>query len=415
MEISQSEVVEIGSVGKGFDQGVKTLFAHTTGVRHYLFLEPSKMFLCINGMWMHVPISYSCQLYLSNWSPVHLSTTVAVTSLEKTMNLECGGARGFPGRRGVEALLGLSATNETLSALHRAQDSLETGGIKISNASASNPGIPPSSLMSFLRKNSQTSGIVLEDFDTAFINKFYHSHLDDLSNINSSAIVAAASLVARTLYILASDKKNLSASALSAINVNASLVDELLGCLLSCELGLSCELVKDYISPANTCPSNYVGVIVGEPTSTPYTGYVSDVSRFVWNFLAEKTSIPSKNASSSCPQACNNNGELCIKVETDGKGVCVISSTRYVPAYSTRLKFESETWNLLPRNSSEPMDLEDPVWTESNWEMIRLRVYTVQGAAYDHLILLLGIAVTIFAYVLIVVTRAFITKALKLD
>ncbi|KAA8530686.1 hypothetical protein F0562_005380 [Nyssa sinensis] len=333
-------VVEIGSVGKGFSQGVKNLFAHTTGVS--------------------------------------------------------------------------SATNKTLTALQRARDSLQSEGIKISTANASNPGIPPSSLMAFLRKNSQTSGVVLEDFDTVFTNKFYHSHLDDLSNINSSAIVAAASLVARTLYVLASDGKDLSTSALSAININASLVEELLGCLLNCEPGLSCGLVKHYISPTSTCPSHYVGVLLGEPTFTPYAGYVGDVPRFLWNFLADKTSIPTENAT-SCPKNCSNTGELCIKAETDGKGVCVVSTTRYVPAYSTRLKFESETWKVLPINSTDPMGLADPVWTESNWGVIALRVYTVQDAAYDRLILLGGFSITVLAYFGIVITRACIAKALKQD
>ncbi|KAJ6766695.1 NICASTRIN [Salix purpurea] len=99
------------------------------------------------------------------------------------------------------------ATNKTLDALKHARDSLELKNITVSSASTSNPGIPPSSLMAFLKKNPSTSGMVLEDFDTSFSDKFYHSHLDDMSNINSTAIVAAASLVARTLYILASDDK----------------------------------------------------------------------------------------------------------------------------------------------------------------------------------------------------------------
>lgn len=334
-------VLEIGSVGKGFDEGVKTFFAHTAGVS--------------------------------------------------------------------------SGTSETLNALEHAQESLRTESIKISTANVSNPGIPPSSLMAFLKKDSHTSGIVLEDFDTVFNNKFYHSHLDDLANINSSAIVAAASLVARTLYILASDKKELSSSALSSVTVNSSLVEELLGCLLNCEPGLSCDLVNHYILPINTCPNHYVGVILGEPSSNPYLGYVGDVPRFVWNFLAEKTSIPSKNVSAACPKYCSNAGELCVRAETEGKGVCVISTTRYVPAYSTRLKFESETWMVLPSNASDPMGLADPVWSESNWASIQLRVYSVQDSSYDHLILLVGIVVTVLAYLAVVTTRSFITKALKRD
>ncbi|KAJ4706851.1 Nicastrin [Melia azedarach] len=306
-----------------------------------------------------------------------------------------------------------SAVNGTSDAFTHAQDSLKSTNITILSANSSNPGIPPSSLMAFLKKNSILSGIVLEDFDTTFSNMFYHSHLDDISNVNSSAIVAAASLVARSLYILASDNKDLHGSVLSAINVNISLVEELMGCLLNCEPGLSCDLVKNYIAPTSACPNHYVGVVVGEPSSKPYLGYVDDVSRFVWNFLADRTSVPKENASSSCLKDCKQD-EVCIKAET-GNGICVISTTRYVPAYSTRLTFESGIWKVLPPNSSDSMGSVDPVWTESNWNTIGLRVYIVQDAAYDHLVLIGGIAVTILAYLAIVLTRAFITKALKRD
>lgn len=308
-----------------------------------------------------------------------------------------------------------SITNATLDALKRAQGSLKSEGVNISSASTSNPGIPPSSLMAFLRRNSSTPGIVLEDFDTAFANKFYQSHLDDSSNVNSSAIAAAASLVARTLYILANDGKNLSDSALNAIKVNASLVEELMGCLLDCDPGLSCELVKKYISPSTTCPSHYAGVILGEPSPTPYPGNVDDISRFLWNYLADKTSISKANVSSNCSKDCKDKGGACIKFETDGKGVCAVTTTRYVPAYSTRLKFDAGIWKLLPPNSSDPMGMVDPVWTESNWNTIGLRVYTIQDASYDRFILLSGIVVTLSAYTAIVITRALITKALKRD
>lgn len=149
------------------------------------------------------------------------------------------------------------------------------------------------------------------------------------ANVNTSAIVAAASLVARTLYILASEREELKDSALTAINVNASLVEELMGCLLDCDPGLSCELVKNFISPSTACPSHYVGVMVDEPSSTPYPGYINDVPRFIWNFLADRTSIPKENGSISCQQGCKRD-EVCIRAETDGKGNCVISTTRYI-------------------------------------------------------------------------------------
>ncbi|KAG2406376.1 Nicastrin Precursor [Vigna angularis] len=352
------KVIEIGSVGKGLSGGVNNFFAHT------------------EGDYRNTP-----NLLVTNTSSMQDS----------------------------------SATNQTMGALKRAQESLLYENIKIASASSSNPGIPPSSLMSFLEKNPAISGVVLEDFDSVFVNKFYHSHLDDLSNVNSSAVVAAASLVARTLYILASKNEDVHDSTLSAINVNVSLVEQLMGCLLDCNPGLSCELVKKYISPMSTCPSHYVGVILDEPSSTPYTGYINDVPRFIWNFLADRTSIPRETNSSGCQHGCNDRDEVCIKAETDGKGVCVLSTTRYVPAYSTRLKFESGVWNVLPPNSSEKMGVVDPVWTESNWNSIGMRVYTVQNTAYDRLVLFGGITLTIISYLAIATARTLFSKAMKRD
>lgn len=337
-----------------------------------------------------------------------IETVIEIGSVGKALNQ---GVKNFFAHAEGDS----SATNQTLSALKRAQESLLSENIRVASASVSNPGIPPSSLMTFLNKNPGISGVVLEDFDSVFVNKFYHSHLDDLSNLNSSAVVAAASLIARSLYILGSETNDIQDSTLAAINVNASLVEQLMGCLLDCNPGLSCELVNKYISPASTCPSHYVGVIVDEPSSTPYPGYINDVPRFIRNFLADITSIPRENNSSGCQQGCNGRDEVCIKEETDGKGVCVLSTTRYVPAYSTRLKYESGVWSVLPPNSSDNMGVVDPVWTESNWNSQGMRVYTVEIAGYDRFVLFGGIALTILAYLAIAITRAFVDKAMKRD
>lgn len=140
--------------------------------------------------------------------------------------------------------------------------------------------------------------------------------------------MAAASLVARSLFILATDNKDLDSSTLSNIKVNGTLVEELMGCLLSCDPGLSCELVKNYISPINTCPNHYAGVVVEEPTLKPNPEYIDDIARFVYNFLADRTASPEKSASSSCAQDCSDKSEVCIRAETEGKGVCVVSTTR---------------------------------------------------------------------------------------
>nr|CAD1825288.1 unnamed protein product [Ananas comosus var. bracteatus] len=307
-----------------------------------------------------------------------------------------------------------SLTKEILSALQSASISLGSDNVKVKTADTSNPGIPPSSLMTFLRKSSSTSGVVLEDFDSSFINRFYHSHLDDPSNINSSSIAAAAALVARSLYVLTAGDLPLNLMALNSIKVNVSLVDELIGCLLTCEPGLSCGIVRKYISPSNICPSHYVGVFLDSPPDTQFPQYADDTSRFVWNFLADRTSIK-RDTSSSCAGECSNVGEICIGVEIEGKGRCVKSTTRYVPAYSTRLKFEDNWWHVLPPNSSDPMGAVDPIWTESFWNTIGLRVYRVQSATYDRIILVGGMSITITSYIAVIAVRAYLAKAVKRD
>lgn len=61
------------------------------------------------------------------------------------------------------------------------------------------------------------------------------------------------------------------------------------------------------------------------------------------------------------------------------------------------------------------MGVVDPVWTESNWNSLGIRVYTVQTAAYDWVVLFGGIALTILAYLAIAVTRTLVAKATKRD
>lgn len=61
------------------------------------------------------------------------------------------------------------------------------------------------------------------------------------------------------------------------------------------------------------------------------------------------------------------------------------------------------------------MEMLDPIWTESNWDVIGLRVYTMQTAAYDRLVLLGGISITVLAYLAILITKSIITKAMKQD
>lgn len=92
---------------------------------------------------------------------------------------------------------------------------------------------------------------------------------------------------------------------------------------------------------------------------------------------------------------------------------CLSVYARYVPAYSPRLKYESGGWTVFSIDNAS--NVGDPVWTESNWDAINVRIYTIQSTAYDHLILASGISVTVISYILIAAGRTIIRKALKQD
>lgn len=78
---------------------------------------------------------------------------------------------------------------------------------EVREASGATPGIPPSSLMAFLRAKPSLAGAVLADFGTTFRNPFYQGRLD--ANISTKSVVSAAAVAARALHALAWDAPNL--------------------------------------------------------------------------------------------------------------------------------------------------------------------------------------------------------------
>eukprot|EP00250_Pteridium_aquilinum_P005740 c15793_g1_i1 orf=779-2905(-) len=312
------------------------------------------------------------------------------------------------------------ATLELVNALQLAASSMSSENaaeVQVNLASATNPGVPPSSLMSFLHENNSASGVVLTEFDSVFINKYYHSGLDVEGRVNTSSIVAAASIVARTLYLLVTGQSNITSAASDVLNVNGSLVEQLGGCLSTCDPGMACSLVSSFITPAQTCPNHYVGVFSGDPSLPPVVENIDDTARFVWNFLANRTASTGDGTDSStvmeCTTGCSDSEQVCVGSTVDHKGVCVHSTTRYVPAYSTRLRYGASGWLVIPAASGDKMGEADPVYTESYWKVLGVRVYTKESSSFDALILITGIGVTVGSFFIILNTKSVFRKRLK--
>jgi nicastrin len=75
--------------------------------------------------------------------------------------------------------------------------------VAVQEASSSNPGIPPSSLMSFLRVNTSLQGLVLAEFDRALSNPYYASRFDNGSRVSADSIAATAAVLAAAVHRLA--------------------------------------------------------------------------------------------------------------------------------------------------------------------------------------------------------------------
>jgi nicastrin len=94
---------------------------------------------------------------------------------------------------------GWGDTTPLLASLNAAAaDMAGAASLQLQPAAATNPGIPPSSLMSFLRVKPSVAGVVLTEFDSAFSNPYYASRFDNATagGFNSSGITAVAALVA---------------------------------------------------------------------------------------------------------------------------------------------------------------------------------------------------------------------------
>ena len=119
-------------------------------------------------------------------------------------------------------------------------------GLRAARARSGEASTPPSANTPFVRAQrdgalSGAPGVVIGGYDEAFVDPRYHTMYDNASHVDTAAVTAAATFVARALYRLAardsdsdgeSDATAAAAAAADAVPaVNVTLVAELLECL----------------------------------------------------------------------------------------------------------------------------------------------------------------------------------------
>ncbi|CAL8470795.1 g10337 [Coccomyxa elongata] len=307
---------------------------------------------------------------------------------------------------------------------------------EISEASGHNPGIPPSSLMSFLRVKPGIAGVVLEEFNTHFINPFYHSRLD--INISIEAVTSAAIVLARALHETAYGGSEVPLLKVTRTAVHAT-VAALVECLLMREPGLGCQLADRLISPVSRGePMHYISTLpfLGQDSQDPSLALKKDVERFLWNFLASRTASGPVGGSSGKQGGCDFSsrrcaeGAVCVGYRaliggSAGRGRCLLSTARYVPSYSTRFgckdceKGELFQWALSNRSIEWEATTAwppDPMWTESNWPpggVPQYRLYQREAEGAENRLLMGGVIVLLLSAAATTVAQAVYAQRLK--
>lgn len=88
---------------------------------------------------------------------------------------------------------------------------------------------------------------------------------------------------------------------------------------------------------------------------------------------------------------------------------------RYVPAYSPRLRYDAYGWKLIPAAPGDIMSEADPVWTESYWRFLTVRVFLEESSRHDAIVLAWGFAVTVGSYLVLMTGKGVLYKRLKRD
>uniref|UniRef100_A0A4W6BLZ8 Nicastrin n=1 Tax=Lates calcarifer TaxID=8187 RepID=A0A4W6BLZ8_LATCA len=256
--------------------------------------------------------------------------------------------------------------------------------------------LPPSSFQRFLRARP-IPGVVLEDHQSAYTNKFYESMYDNAENLNVSyppnltpeeqleyitdtAVTEVATMVARALYRQAGGEE----SQLSSIKADPQIVTKMLySFLVRSNNSWFQQLVpSDFTSYlANRPPNFYVGVVQQSSEPTLLVQYL----------LANLTGSTINITQDNCKNQREDESDKMYNYmwvqgaappnSTEREGYCVRSTARLSKALSPAFDLEQYT----SKNFS--------TWTESRWKFIKGRIFLVASHELEMLTLGVGVGV----------------------
>ncbi|CAN9503026.1 unnamed protein product [Ophioblennius macclurei] len=294
-----------------------------------------------------------------------------------------------------------SVNEEVTKFINNLKSAAVSTSVTVEEPSSSQP-LPPSSFQRFLRARP-IPGVVIENHESSFSNKYYESMFDNAEHLNVSyppnltpeeqfeqpiemaeALAKAATMVARALYIQAGGSE----AQLPNINADRQIVSQMLyGFLVRSNNSWFQQLVaSDLASHLVDRPTNfYVGV----------TQQSSEPTLLVQYLLANLTGSVVNVTQQDCQKQRESETDeeskhiytymwvqgARVANSTDRESFCVRSTVHLSKALSPAFDLREYT----SQNYS--------TWTESRWKSIKGRIFLVANPDLEKLTLGVGIGV----------------------
>lgn len=230
--------------------------------------------------------------------------------------------------------------------------------------------LPPSLVKSFQEFSLSPSVGVLSGYNDRYVDKYFQSNYDDITNVSPTMINSYATLLARSAYALATNEATAAAATAripASLTTNQTLVSMLLQCLTG---NTSCTYLSELTGMAAGGPLSYYPGVYNQPFAADNFGFgltPSIVERFVYRFLAI-------TLAQSGTQNITNDGASCAEKKDCGdkrldcfNKKCLVSTSFYHDAVSMALtavdNSGSNDWDV----DVSKLTVEDKLYTEPYW------------------------------------------------
>ena len=272
--------------------------------------------------------------------------------------------------------------------------------------------LPPTALLSVSEFAKDSGLLTLGEYNSTVVSKVFQSEFDTFINVDASSITAAAQVLARGLYALASNKSDVTlaiASVPTTLLINSSLVSDFLSCItLSAQcslfgglLGLDPSVLPPgplalYTSVYQQPYADSNGNVIVTPSILEAVTRAALALYSSFNATVNgtaKTNLPC-SVTSDCVAATGQVRAECIL------GKCVVGNAYFHSALSLSLESDGNGgFVVFPGNASEGVfagGSGDPLYTEPFWSStIGVTLFQADAPWLAPTLLSVGIALTL--------------------